>query len=272
MNKIGIVIPVYNAADYLRRCIDSILAQTFQNFEVCLIDDGSSDASREICECYAKTDLRIHCLSGGHLGAAGVRNRGIEWALSDSSIGHVAFVDSDDRQDPRYLDCLLSGIRLGAKVAVVRARVVAENEPVADAPDAEKMELVRPGCYWRSAPERNACWGKLFEKSLLKDIRFPIGSPFEDEYFTYRLLFSQRRIAFSASPFYDYIQRSSSVVRADGNTRHQIVSQSKAHILQLLCFAKHFEIICCCQCIVRVIKNSVKLLFGLYRKEMGSNG
>ncbi|SHI37732.1 Glycosyltransferase involved in cell wall bisynthesis [Anaerovibrio lipolyticus DSM 3074] len=96
MAKVSVIVPVYNVEKYLRRCLDSILAQTYENLEILLLDDGSSDNSYEIMSEYAQKDSRIKIFKCEHKGIATVRKNGIEWATGD----YVGFVDSDDWIEP----------------------------------------------------------------------------------------------------------------------------------------------------------------------------
>ncbi|MCQ2420443.1 MAG: glycosyltransferase [Clostridia bacterium] len=92
MPIISVIVPVYNVAQFLPRCVDSILAQSFRDFEVILVDDGSTDESGALCEQYAKTDSRIRVIHQENRGLSGARNTGIEHAVG----AYLAFIDSDD--------------------------------------------------------------------------------------------------------------------------------------------------------------------------------
>ena len=105
--KISIVVPVYNTQDWLCRCIDSILSGTYQNFELLLIDDGSTDDSPAIADAYAEKDARVRVLHLPNGGVSAARNRGIEAATGD----YIGFVDSDDWTEPTYLEYLLAPFR-----------------------------------------------------------------------------------------------------------------------------------------------------------------
>ena len=99
---ISIIVPVYNAEKYLRRCIDSILSQSFTDFELILIDDGSTDLSPQICDEYASRDNRIKLIYKKNAGVSAARNDGLDIAQGE----FITFVDSDDWVDERYLECL----------------------------------------------------------------------------------------------------------------------------------------------------------------------
>ena len=102
----SIIIPIYNAEPYLRRCIDSVLAQTVKDFEIILIDDGSTDRSITIANTYAKADTRIVLLQQNHAGQSAARNNGLRHAQGD----FIAFVDADDWIEPDWLETHLNAI------------------------------------------------------------------------------------------------------------------------------------------------------------------
>ena len=119
MSKISIIVPVYNVESYLARCINSILAQTFQDFDLILVDDGSPDRSGHICDEYAAHESRIHVIHQKNGGLSVARNTGIEWAFEKSNSRWISFIDSDDWIHPKYLEVLYSAvIRDHTKVAI----------------------------------------------------------------------------------------------------------------------------------------------------------
>ena len=94
--KISVIVPVYNVQQYLHRCVDSILGQTFTDFELILVDDGSPDGCPAICDEYAVKDSRIHVIHQENAGLSAARNTGIDWVLATSDSQWISFVDSDD--------------------------------------------------------------------------------------------------------------------------------------------------------------------------------
>ena len=103
MPKVSIIVPVYKAEKYLNRCVDSILAQTFTDFELLLIDDGSPDRSGEICDEYAKKDSRIRVFHKKNGGVSSARNLGLDNVLGE----YVTFVDSDDWVEPDFVETMI---------------------------------------------------------------------------------------------------------------------------------------------------------------------
>jgi glycosyltransferase involved in cell wall biosynthesis len=107
MSFISVIIPVYNVETFLPRCLDSVLAQTYRDFQVLLINDGSCDNSAAICDRYAQIDSRIHVIHQENHGVSAVRNQGIELALQNDEIEWITFIDSDDYIHPKMLESLL---------------------------------------------------------------------------------------------------------------------------------------------------------------------
>ena len=169
MEKISIIIPIYNAEKYLRDCLDSVKRQTYGEFEAILIDDGSKDASAEICKEYEEKDGRFKLFKETNHGAAGARNIGFTHAQGD----YIAFLDSDDWYDPDYLECLLNGIHENnADIFYCNFRVGEKNEyNWSDAVFTGKealYHLLDDGCCNRTP-------NKLYKKEMVDGILFPEG-------------------------------------------------------------------------------------------------
>lgn len=107
--NIAVIVPVYNVKKYLRRCVDSILRQTYQNFELILIDDGSSDGSQFICDEYFNND-KVKVLHQKNSGVAAARNTGLEYAMQHTHCNWITFIDSDDWIQPNYLEVLYNAV------------------------------------------------------------------------------------------------------------------------------------------------------------------
>lgn len=106
MDKISVIIPVYNTEKYLKRCLDSIINQTFKNLEIIIVDDGSTDSSPQICDNYAESDDRIRVIHKTNGGLSSARNAGIDIATGI----YISFIDSDDYIDIKYFEILYSNI------------------------------------------------------------------------------------------------------------------------------------------------------------------
>lgn len=167
--KISVIVPVYNVEKYLRRCIDSILAQTFTGFELLLIDDGSKDKSGEICDEYAKKDSRVRVFHKENGGVSSARNLGLDNALGE----WVCFVDADDSVSPFYIEHLVQ--RIVCKDQIVMSNVknveyIKENISLVGKTAIEYM--VCNGLFALSGPQ-----SKLFNLNVIqqKGIHYPEG-------------------------------------------------------------------------------------------------
>ena len=131
MAEISVIVPVYKVEKYIKRCIDSILIQTFQDFELILVDDGSPDKCSQICEKYAQRDERIVVLHRENGGLSAARNTGIDWTFLNSESKYITFIDSDDWIHPQYLDILYQAvINMKSPVSVVGFKRVENFEAV----------------------------------------------------------------------------------------------------------------------------------------------
>ncbi len=175
MDKISIVIPIYNAQKYIDRCLNSILNQTYTNFEAICVNDGSSDMSGEICEQYSKKDARIRVYNISNGGVGNARNYG----LSMSSGDWFAFIDADDWLEPNYLEVLYNNaIKTGCDIS---ACCFERNDLYClhgDKTEIGKLHMFNSPtecihsyiCPGRSL--YGMVWNKLYKSELFKDIKF----------------------------------------------------------------------------------------------------
>ena len=206
MPLISVIVPVYKVEEYLRGCIESILKQSFSDFELILIDDGSPDNCGAICDEYAKKDGRVRVIHQENAGQASARNCGLKWILEHSDSKFVSFIDSDDWVHERYLELLLKGIKnysadmsqcLFSRVSDrVAPNIQISEEVVCVSPDEQYVNWYNP-----------FFWGKLFKKEQFETVRFPEGKIFEDVLIWYKVLFSYTRIAIIKDVLYFYFQR-----------------------------------------------------------------
>lgn len=222
-NLISIIIPVYNVEKYIDECLSSVLNQNYNNIEIILVNDGSTDRSREICERYLDIDDRVILINKNNGGLSDARNIGI-----NASHGNwVTFVDSDDTIAQNYCDVLLS-IALGNKSDVVIGECMKTPEEqkfeclTAIDVDFRKIKkydsyesLVK--YYYRSLPGY-AC-GMLINQRMIDDLRFPVGHCFEDAYFVPRLLQRANNVSYCQMPLYFYRQRRGSIVNSNFSYR-----------------------------------------------------
>ncbi|MGN0776116.1 MAG: glycosyltransferase family 2 protein [Candidatus Ventricola sp.] len=215
MSKVRIIVPVYNVEKYVARCLDSILAQNFIDYEVLLIDDGSEDQSGSICDEYAKRDARIQVIHQSYLGVASTRNIGLDWALAGDS-EWIMFVDSDDYIHPLLLETLYAAVHAyGVKIGCCM-HTVTDGEWAWSKQIDMSARLVHPEEYYVSnSTNATVVWGKLYHRECFRKIRFPAGKIHEDEYVTYRVLFAQDQIALVDMPMYAYFANRQGITKSN---------------------------------------------------------
>ncbi|MCT4542600.1 MAG: glycosyltransferase [Vallitalea sp.] len=214
MIDISIVIPVYNVEKYLHRCICSVLKQTFANYEIILVDDGSTDNSGSICDEYKRKDSRIKVIHKKNRGLSAARNTGIENAKSE----FITFIDSDDFIHPKMLEILHCNIiSYKADVSIINYQKVYENEKITMIDLSENSITLYNNIDGTKRivekSERNmiVAWGKLYRLNLFSDIKYPIDKLHEDEFVTYKLLYKSSKTVVSDAKLYFYFQRDNSI-------------------------------------------------------------
>lgn len=208
---ISVIVPVYNVAAYLPQAIDSILSQDYQNLEVLLIDDGSTDASGAICDQYAASDSRIRVIHRKNGGAAAAKNTGLAIATGE----YLSFVDSDDYLEPGAYRHMLEVLgETGADAGEFSFRDVYRNrrEEQILYPERKIMTgkeyLIRYTESWSGA----LLWNKLYRRQLFDGVFFEKGHKIDDEYFTYQGFFRANRVVCDSAVVYNYRRRASGVM------------------------------------------------------------
>ena len=233
MSVISIIVPVYKVEKYLSRCIDSILSQTFKDFELILVNDGSPDNSGDICNKYAEKDSRVYVIHQENGGLSVARNVGIDWVFANSNSKWISFIDSDDWIHPHYLEAMLKGADENNTNVCVCDYLETESENVY----TEKLEFSAK--VWNTDKffmykNLNAivAWGKLYLKEQFREIRYPVGKVHEDEFTTYKILFQNSQIAFIETPLYFYYVNRSSIMRKNFSlSRYDSVQAVEERIL-----------------------------------------
>ncbi|WP_338210104.1 glycosyltransferase family 2 protein [Lactiplantibacillus paraxiangfangensis] len=210
---ISVIIPFYNADGYLEHCLKSLLTQTYSNFELICIDDGSTDETWKKLVEWEKVDRRILIFSQSNSGQSAARNRG----LSLSTGAYVTFVDSDDYVSPKYLEHLIQGIVAGSEVSMVNKRLVTNyTESLGESntydQKVKRMSAKEGIIEVLSQHPDNEVWGKMFEKKLFCGSFFLDGKIYEDLVITYELLCKAEYISYLNIPDYFYVQRSDSTI------------------------------------------------------------
>lgn len=212
--RVGVIVPVYNVAEYLRPCVESILAQTHSNLEVILVDDGSTDASGEMCDKFAEHDRRVRVIHRPNGGLSAARNSGIDAANSP----FLLCVDGDDVVSQDHVARLVAAFEHpGVDVAVADFITVdpAPNYPSGGKISGQATELLdRETALTRLFHQRgvtNSAWAKLYRADLFDGIRYPEGALYEDLPVTYRIFGRAHLVALTHDATYFYIQRPTSI-------------------------------------------------------------
>lgn len=248
---VSIIVPIYKVEPYLRRCLDSIVNQTYTKLEIILVDDGSPDGCPQICDEYAAKDKRIIVIHKENGGLSDARNAGLDICKGE----YVSFVDSDDWVAEDFVNVLINVIKrenadiaIGNFEKVFNEKLYKNQSPnesncsieIFDGKDAFRQLFGKNGVSFVVS------WGKLYKKYMFEKKRFPIGLLHEDVYTTYKLLYNSSKVTFLDFPLYFYFQREDSIIgkikqssisalRANVE-RYYFIKESKNQDLKKLCF------------------------------------
>lgn len=216
MAQVSIIVPVYQVETYLRQCIDSILAQTFTDFELILVDDGSQDQSGAICDEYAGIEKRVKVIHKENGGLADARNCGMDQAAGD----YFMFVDSDDFIASTMLECLYRSIlKDNADIAACNFLYSYDHEPEKNFPTDIKAEVLQGAeIYYYRKNDRSygfwtVAWNKLYKRDIFGKCRFPVGKYHEDEFWANDIYRMDIRVVTVPDCLYFYRQRGDSIMR-----------------------------------------------------------
>lgn len=238
MPKISVIVPVYNVELYIRRCVDSILGQTYQDFELILVDDGSPDHCGAICDEYAVKDSRIHVIHQKNGGLSAARNSGIDWAFANSDSQWLTFIDSDDWIHRDFLKILLNAAE--QKNASVSVCGLYWTDHCCEDKLFENVHIMcmNPEQAFTHHHEKCICaCSKLIEKRLFSELRFPIGKLYEDAFVTHRFLFASSTVTILQEKLYYYYDNHASITRAKWSDRK--LDSIEAHEQRLEFFERH---------------------------------
>ena len=204
---ITIVITIYNIKEYLPRAIESVIKQTYQNLEILLVDDGSTDGSEMICDKYALRDKRIRVIHKKNGGPSEARNVAIEQAKGE----YIGFVDGDDWiEEDMYENMYLAIRQSDSQLAVCNYKEVSDID-IQDTSDDTILYFGKDEALKSFIREeetvriQNAAWNKLYHKELLKNIRFPVGKLYEEIVFTTKLLHEAKAVVYLNQGYYNYV-------------------------------------------------------------------
>lgn len=222
MNELlSVVVPVYNNEQYIRKCLESILGQTYSNLEVIIVNDGSTDASPKICQEYEQKYPNVRLIHKENAGVSEARRTGIDAAMGS----WIAFVDSDDWIEPNMYEQLLGVLEeTEAQIAVLAAYTVRpyEGEAVSALSSEEALAYL---CEMKFA---TAMWAGVYPTKLVKQVKsFPDIHFFEDFMFNYMILHKVERVAMCYGKFYHYMDNEESI-------NHQGINEKRMSCLKII--------------------------------------
>lgn len=223
---ISVIVPVYNVEQYLCRCIDSILNQTYHDMEIILVDDGSTDTSGSICDNYANLDSRVRVLHKSNNGLSSARNAGLNIAIGE----YIAFIDSDDSIDECFFSVLIKTINdFNSDIVECNRSDIYDNnmpnnlneidfEPTLFNREDAMSELIDNHFF------KQTVWNKLYTKKSIGDLRFEEGKIHEDEFFTWQVFCKNDKFVKINAPLYHYYHRPGSIMESGFSIRrHDII-------------------------------------------------
>lgn len=222
MPQISVIVPVYKVEQFLARCVDSILSQSFEDFELILVDDGSPDNCGAICDGYAQKDNRIHVIHQPNGGLSAARNAGLDWLYANSRSQWIAFVDSDDWIHPDFLRCLLqAAAEHDCRISACGFfRTAGERFPVVSLKSSQCVFSEEYYCGVREYHSSTAiACNKLYHRTLLENLRYPKGKLHEDEFTTYKAIYAAEKVAVLEQPLYAYYQNAEGIMLSKWNPR-----------------------------------------------------
>lgn len=221
---ISIIVPVYNVANYLERCINSLLKQTYSNLQIILVDDGSTDASPKICDDFAKKDGRIQVIHKENGGLSSARNAGISAATGE----YIAFVDSDDwviSDAYEYLYDLIIKYEadvVSADYELTYGDDISVSKTTSEYKIEGSLNILKYYMLQDNLHGKNdyPVWIKLYKKNLFDNIKFPDGKIYEDNITNFKILQNCNTYVKSKKNIYAYFQRRESITKTKLTKKH----------------------------------------------------
>lgn len=220
-NTISVIVPVYNVQDQLKKCVNSLINQSYTNLEIILVDDGSTDNSGLMCDELAGLDQRIRVIHQNNGGLSAARNSGLDIATGE----YIFFVDSDDYLDLSTLEKLMNHMsRCNADVVACGFAYTYDEKP--ESPFTNPSPGIWSGkeAVIQMMTNNNLCttaWNKLYKACLWKDVRFPKGRVHEDEATTYKVLYASNTVAYLPECLYKYYQRENTIMKGNLEKRYK---------------------------------------------------
>ena len=227
---ISVIVPIYKVEEYLDRCVESLVNQTYKNLEIILVDDGSPDGCPHKCEDWARKDSRIKVIHKENGGLSDARNAGMNIATGE----FISFIDSDDYIASDFIATLLAAMEKEnsdiVECSVVKFYEDGKFEKYSDnlAVTTSQTESALSGLIAEN-PFHQHVWNKLYKVDCLKGILFPVGKLNEDEFWTYQVFGRAKKVSKINKTMYYYFQRSDSIMGENYSIRRLDALEGKAN-------------------------------------------
>lgn len=234
LKPIFVIIPIYNSENYLSKCIGSILNQTYKNFMLILVDDGSTDNSLTLCKKFSLEDARIVIIHKDNGGVSSARNAGLDYLFEKKENGFVTFIDADDWVEEDYLDKLNNMLKLNNVDIVCSSFIYYKKDTIKSfkhiGDDVLMNSLEATRLLLRDESIQSHSVSKLFKIDLWKDIRYnPNLFYMEDQEVIYKVFYKAKNIYITNYAGYYYRQDNASATTKNGITNHKIISGLKGY-------------------------------------------
>lgn len=204
---VSIIVPVYNVQEYVRRCLESLMNQSYENIEIIVIDDGSTDESGIICENCAKNDTRIKVFHKKNGGLSSARNYGIKRAKGK----YICLVDSDDYVKIDFVKKMMDRVKtdnIDIVICGFNKTIPLNDESMSGRDTVRKLLLNQDNI-------EIIAWNKMYRSDLFNGLLYPEGKNYEDNLTTYKLLSKARVVSYLAESLYVYVEREGSITKND---------------------------------------------------------
>lgn len=261
MPRLSVIVPVYKVEKYIHKCVDSILNQTFTDFELILVDDGSPDNCGRICDEYAAKDSRVRVIHKKNGGLSDARNFGIDVAQGEI----LGFVDSDDDIDLNMYKLMIEYMDKFDLDIVCADTYVIKNDKKKYRPrfTEDKIFANKEGIVAiLDGTLDNAAWNKIYKRGIIGDIRYPKGRIYEDVATTYKFIYKAKKIGYICKPFYNYYKRKGSIVASSFNSKSRF--DCFLGYKERLIFAINQEKDCVEACRTQALSTAISTLTAFY--------
>lgn len=204
---VSIIVPIYNVEKYLEKCVCSILNQDYNNLEVILVNDGSTDKSLEICERLQKKDNRIKIINQKNLGVSAARNNGFYYSKGD----YICFIDSDDIIEIDMVSTLVKLLQENeCEVANCNIHIIEKDKTERNFYTNKNIKIYNSSelkKYFLLGKVSHACWDKMYKREILEKVNFVLNSTSEDRYFCWKLYKTINKMVVTSKVGYHYIRK-----------------------------------------------------------------